>query len=210
MNIQTYAAGAGVVQPEACVTFTHGAQVRAHTAAVCTAAFIRVLLWTVPFRKHRTDQKVRRLRGGNRWDANRDGRWFTWVVVGEYWQEILLPVGLGLQMHLTQTAEHLWARETNIRKRRRRWERSESAPHCTHLSFWVDRCYTRAPSLDRSDSSTPSTSPRCRSSARCRSNPRPPAGSTRLCGLQCDLGKKKTKRENVRNDFQILSFCHRM
>lgn len=42
--LQTYTAGAGVVQPKACVAFTHGAQVGADTAAICTAAFIRILL----------------------------------------------------------------------------------------------------------------------------------------------------------------------
>lgn len=47
--LQTCAAGAGVVQPKACVTFTHGAEVGAHTAAICTAAFVRILLWTVTF-----------------------------------------------------------------------------------------------------------------------------------------------------------------
>lgn len=42
--IDVYTAGAGVVQPKACVTFTHGAQVGADTAAICTAAFVRILL----------------------------------------------------------------------------------------------------------------------------------------------------------------------
>lgn len=32
---------------------------------------------------------------------------FTWVVVSERRQEILFPVGLGLQVHLTQAVEHI-------------------------------------------------------------------------------------------------------
>lgn len=43
----TYAAGEGVVQRKAWVTFTHGAQVGAHAAAVCTAALVRILFRTV-------------------------------------------------------------------------------------------------------------------------------------------------------------------
>lgn len=31
----------------------------------------------------------------------------TWIVVRESCEEILLPIGLGLQMHLTQTVEHI-------------------------------------------------------------------------------------------------------
>lgn len=43
----TYAAGEGVVQRKAWVTFAHGAQVGADTAAICTAALIRILFRTV-------------------------------------------------------------------------------------------------------------------------------------------------------------------
>lgn len=80
--VQTYTAGAGLVQPKACVTFTHGAQVRADTAPICTAAFIWILLWAVTFyTANKGEKEVQRgeLVGGTKTErdgVDEDGMWF--------------------------------------------------------------------------------------------------------------------------------------
>lgn len=129
---------------------------------------------------------------------------FTRVVVGESSQKILLPIRFSLQMHLAQTTEHLWThkKKQNVYSsagREPAGRQSEpTGARSTHLSSWVDRCYTLGPSRGRSDSSTRSRSPPCRSSARCRSSPRRLAGNTRLCELPCDLGERVNKKKSLR------------
>lgn len=71
---------------------------------------------------------------------------FTWVVVGESCEEILLPIGLSLQMHLTQTTEHLWTREISVflaQKKgkavlwRQSWEARQVVGSLTWVSGWT-------------------------------------------------------------------------
>lgn len=132
----------------------------------------------------------------------------TWIVVGKSCQEILIPIWLGLQMHLTQTTEHLW-RQKNVGFKievRGSEGKTEIEPSLqwSHLNSWWDTCYIQAPSLDRSDNSILSKSPP-RQWADCRWDPRQPARNIRLCVLQYDLDQKG--REDLIFLFS-LSFTH--
>jgi len=115
--VHTYAACSWVVESEAGVTFTHRAEVWAHTAAVSTAALVWVLLRAVAWYTHTHthtggEQNIKDLLSVCEliFPRQRTKR-LTRVVVGERRQEVLLAVRLRLQMHLTQTAEHLCTRE---------------------------------------------------------------------------------------------------